>query len=279
MVSTNLGAILARSGRSCALIDADLGGANVHTLLGVPSPRRTLSDFLRRKYESLDDILCETNIPGLFLVSGSRALMEMANPKHTQKEKILRHIAALNVDHVILDLGAGSSFNVLDFFLAAEEGLMVIVPEPTSVENAYHFMKAAFFRRLKRATHLPGVKAALDRALDRPEGGPIQSAAGLISAVREVDPDAAGALETEARSFSPRILVNRVRSESDKRLGPDMQTVCRDYFESDFTFLGHLPDDDLVRTSVQARMPVVEAFPTSSFTVTLNEIARTLLKG
>lgn len=273
VVATNLGVMLARRGKRCALIDADLGGANLHTLLGTPSPKRTLSGFLRRKYANLDEILCKTPVPGLFLVSGSGALMEMANPKHAQKEKILRHIFKLDVDHVIIDLGAGSSFNVLDFFLAADRGLVVVVPEPTSIENAYHFLKAAFFRKLKRATHLPGVKPALDLALDRPADGTIQSAKGLLAAVRRIEPAAADALEEEAAGFAPQIIVNRARGENDERLGPDMRTACRDYFGSKVEFLGHLPDDDLVRTSVQSRLPVVEAFPTSPFGLKLGEIA------
>ncbi len=42
----------------------------------------------------------------------------MANPKHCQKEKLLRHIRSLDFDHIFLDLSAGCAFNALDFFLA-----------------------------------------------------------------------------------------------------------------------------------------------------------------
>ena len=41
----------------------------------------------------------------------------MANPKHSRVEKLVRHVPELDVDHVIIDLGAGSTFNVLDLFL------------------------------------------------------------------------------------------------------------------------------------------------------------------
>jgi flagellar biosynthesis protein FlhG len=277
VVSTNLGVTLARRGRRSVLVDADLGGANLHTLLGTRSPKRTLSDFLLRKVPRLDDVLTPTSVPDLWLASGSQSLVEMANPKYAQKEKLLRHVTELEVDHVILDLGAGSSFNVLDFFLAADAGILVVVPEPTSVENAYHFLKAAFFRRLKRATHLPGVRGVLDQVLSGKDAGALQSARALLTAVRRIDPEVADTLVEEAGRFTPHILVNRARTEADRGLGADMQTACQDYFGAEVGYLGALAYDDLVRTSVQARRPVVEAFPTSAFAGAIDGVAGRLL--
>ena len=44
----------------------------------------------------------------------------------------------------MLDIGSGTTLNVLDFFLVSDHGVLTLVPEPTSVENAYRFLKAAF---------------------------------------------------------------------------------------------------------------------------------------
>ncbi len=166
VITANMAIHLARIGKRCVAMDADLGGANLHTVIGMPTPKRTLTDFLCRKVPNLTDIMTPTPIPNLWLISGSRALMEMANPKHTQKEKILRHLHNLDVDYILLDLGSGTTFNILDFFLVAQEGILVVLPEPTSVENVYHFIKAAFYRKLKRATRKSGVAQAVDRAME-----------------------------------------------------------------------------------------------------------------
>ena len=151
VIAANLAVVLAQRGCRVVLIDADLGGANLHTILGVPARGPTLSDFLHRRSERLCDILVPTATAGLSLVSGSRAPVDSANPRYAQKVRLLRHIATLPADHAVLDLGGGSSFNMLDFFLAADHGVVVVVPEATSVENAYHFLKAAYFRRMRRA--------------------------------------------------------------------------------------------------------------------------------
>ena len=149
-ITTSLALSLARRGKRCILVDADLGGANLHTFVGMINPERTLSDLFRKDVSGLQDILLPTKFENLWLISGAKALLDMANPAHVQKMKVIRQIFSLNADHIFIDLGAGSAFNVIDFFLAAQEGLMVIMPTPTSVENAYHFLKAVYYRKLKR---------------------------------------------------------------------------------------------------------------------------------
>ena len=144
VLAANLGVVLAKRRQRVVVVDADLGGANLHTLFGMPDPELTLSDYIDRNVPSLDDIVLSTSVPGLHLVSGAHALLEMANPKHGQKSRILRHIQKLDADHVILDLGAGTGINVLDFFLAARKGVLVVVPEPTSMGTESCWLSARF---------------------------------------------------------------------------------------------------------------------------------------
>src|SRR5687768_3047212 len=148
LVSANLGIALAGRGASVVMLDADLGGANLHTCLGVAQPTVSLSDFIDNRVGRLEDTIVSGGVERLGLIAGAHDTLDAANPKHAQKARLLRHLRALDVDYVILDLGAGTTFNVLDFFLAADLGLVVLLPEPTSIENAYRFIKAAFFRRM-----------------------------------------------------------------------------------------------------------------------------------
>ena len=219
VVTANLAVAVARTGARVAVIDADLGGANLHTMVGVPSPKRNLSDFIARRVSSLAEILTPTPIDNLWLVSGAKALLETANPNYGQKGKILNHIARLDVDHVFLDLGAGTAFNVLDFFLVARKGVLVVVPEATSVENAYFFIKAAYFRKLKRAQPRAQVKAAIEEVMKSDARRSVRTPRDLMAQVMAVDPDAGAALMEEASTFSPTVIVNRVERSEQARLG------------------------------------------------------------
>jgi flagellar biosynthesis protein FlhG len=156
LVAVNLAIELARREERVVLVDADLGGANLHTCLGIDLPRRTLSDFIERRAQRIEDVVTPTGIPGLGLISGAMDHLDAANPKYAQKMRLMRSIQSLDVDHVILDLGAGTHLNVLDLFLVSDHGILVLVPEPTAVENVYRFVKAAFWRRAATSSRCAG---------------------------------------------------------------------------------------------------------------------------
>ena len=149
LLAASIGWQLARMGRRVVLVDADLGGANLHTCLGLPAPARTLADFIQRRVETIDEVLTDTQAPGLRVISGAADLLSAANIKHLQKVRVMNQVRALDVDVVLIDLGAGTSFNILDFFLLSDVSILAVVPEPTSIENGYRFIKSALYRRLR----------------------------------------------------------------------------------------------------------------------------------
>ena len=55
MITSNLAIALARRGRRVIVVDADLGGGNLHTILGIRKPHRTLSDFMNREVAEIFD--------------------------------------------------------------------------------------------------------------------------------------------------------------------------------------------------------------------------------
>lgn len=276
VIAANLAVIAARAGVSVALVDADLGGANLHTLLGVGAPRKTLADFLHRRVGRLEEVMAPAGVASLWFISGAGALLEAANPNAGQKEKILRHLAALPVEVVLLDLGAGSSLPVLDFFLAARRSFVVVVPEPTSVENTYQFLRAAFFRKLRRATPRDRVQAVVAEVMAaRGERG-LRSPRELVAAAAARDPEVGAALAREVQSFRPGVVVNQARTEEQRRLAEDMARACRDYFGSAVEALGTLDYDPLVGLAVQQRRPVAEFFPEAPFVRDLLAVHRRL---
>ena len=70
----------------------------------------------------------------------------MANLNQLKKAKILNQLVEIDADYIILDLGAGTTLNTLDFFIAADKGIMTTLPEPTAIENTYRFIKSVFHR-------------------------------------------------------------------------------------------------------------------------------------
>lgn len=255
LLSASLGIELARRGQRVALLDFDLGGANLHTCLGIAQPQRTLSDFVLRRVESLEDLLLDTPVAGLRLVSGAADALSIANPMHQQKLRLLRAVQALDVDVAILDLGAGSHHNVLDFFLFADHGIVTVVPEPTSIENAYRFLKAAFFRRLRALERVYDLGGVLEQAT-RAHATRVPSPARLIEMVRE-DAGAGPELAEAVRDFHPLVVVNQVREAADLTVGEGVCLAWRRFFGLELDYLGHLRHDPAAIEALRARRPLL----------------------
>jgi flagellar biosynthesis protein FlhG len=279
VVTANLAAAMAGSGRRCAVIDADLGGANLHTLLGVSRPRYSLSHLLTGEVASLGDLMVQTSVPNLWLVSGNQALLEMANPTPRQKEMLLRQIRGLDVDDVVLDLGAGSAFNVLDFFLLARRGLVVTTPELTAIENAEHFIRAAFYRSLREVARRPDVAAAIRRLRDNGTPRRVRSAPELIALVRAIDPPAAKPLEDRAQAFAPMLVVNQLRTPEHRSVGPQMVASCRERLGVAIELAATIEADANVAEAVARRQVAVQAFPMSRFSQRIEALAQRLRRG
>src|SRR4030067_1535615 len=186
-ITTNIGICLAKLGARVILIDADLGGANLHTFLGILPPYPSLSDFFKKRVSHLKDVLIHTGVPNLQLLTGAQDLLNAADAKSAQKRKLIRSIQSLDSDTLLVDLGAGNSLSVLDFFLMSDGGIMVVTPEPTSIENTYRFLKSAFYRVLKKSVSSHSVKNLIDEAMDwRNEMG-IQNPHDLVREVRRIN--------------------------------------------------------------------------------------------
>lgn len=276
-VSSSLAIVLARSGFRCVAVDADFGAANLHTVLGALEPRRSIRDFLTGEVAILGDVACETAIPGLRLVSGSRARVDAANLDHPRRQKLLRNLRRLDADHVVIDLAAGSSFNALDFFVSADLPLAVVTPEPTAIENTYHFIKASWFRAMRPAAQRPQVREAIRMVLGNPRAQKTLPPNLLIEAVREIDPAAARALQMTADAFTPSLVVNRATSSADRSLGRYIATGCADALGARVRAVGALAHDKAVPRSVARRQATLELFPKTEFADDIYAIADRML--
>ncbi|MEW6065659.1 chromosome partitioning ATPase [Desulforamulus profundi] len=136
----NLAVELNRRGYRVAIFDADLGMANAEVLLGIV-PKYTLYDYLFNG-KSIDEILASSP-QGIEIISGGSGFVELANLDHQARKRLGRGLQELDrkFDFVLVDTGAGISRTVLGFVAAADEVIVVITPEPTSLTDAYGLIK------------------------------------------------------------------------------------------------------------------------------------------
>jgi flagellar biosynthesis protein FlhG len=259
VVSTIMAFWLARMGNRTILMDVDLGGANLHTLLGIKSPARTLNDFITRKFESLEDICIETGEKNLRLISGASDVLSLANPHFSQKIKLIIHLSRLDADYVVLDLGAGTSFNVLDFFLIAHKKIVVLTPEPTSIQNAYIFVRNAVYRKLSRlAGKNPSLQTLVKIAMDPKNVLKIRTIKELFQFNEESDKkNIIEFLKKEIGDIRLSVITNMVRNEKEVNAGRIVQIVAEKYLTISSTDLGSISYDKHIQAMVSDMVPII----------------------
>jgi len=181
----------------------------------------------------------------------------VVDAKSVQKRKLVRSIQSLQSDTILVDLGGGNSLSVLDFFLMSDGGILVVTPEPTSIENTYRFLKSAFYRRLKQSVSTASVKAMINGAMDQKNELGIQNPHDLIKAVRQVNEEEANRMIEEAKSFHPNLILNQVRSKKDIEIGFSIRSACLKYFGIQLHYLGYVVYDQDVSHSIRKRRPLV----------------------
>lgn len=277
-LTANLGICLSKLGKRVLLVDADLGCANLHTALGMAPPSATLSDCITRKARSIQEVLIDTGIPNLTLISGAQDFLEIANPKYSEKMRLIRQIRELNYDYILLDLGAGTSFNILDFFLISDHGILAVIPEPTCIENVYRFIKSAFYRRFKKVAKDPQIREIINLAMDQKNQRGIRTPHELIEQVGMIDQVAGRRLQEAMHSFTPKLIVNQVRTQDDIALGFSMRSSCSKYFGIQVNYPGYIEYDDTVWQSTKKKRAVLLEYPYSLSAGCLERVTHNLLK-
>lgn len=266
LVSILIAAELAKLNQRTILIDADLGGANLHTMMGIKTPARTLNDFVTRKYSSMEEICIQTSVNNLLLICGASEILSLANPQYAQKHKIVQNLTQLPADHVLLDLGAGTSYNVLDFFLIADYPIVVVTPQPISIQNAYAFIRNAIYRKLSRKASQQStlnnlVKAAMDPKNERQ----LRTIQDLFRSVDQAyPPKVVRQLQHAIHSIRPWVVTNNARNENDYNAGRIIALVAEKYLTIRVENLGSIDYDPSIDRMVSTMKPVCSLPPDSA---------------
>ena len=148
LLAANMAIGLARNDKKVILADLDLGGSNLHLIIGQNPTVEGLGSFLNNSKQKIENIIHPTDYKNLLFISGEGEVPGAANITTPQKKKLIRRLMNLEADYLILDLGAGTSNLILDFFLIAGCGIIVTTPTLTATLNAYLFVKSVLFRML-----------------------------------------------------------------------------------------------------------------------------------
>jgi flagellar biosynthesis protein FlhG len=276
VVASNLGVAMAQEGARVVLVDGDLGAPNLHTLLGLSRLPRTIQDFLERSIDSLELARASTGVPNLTLIPGRAAVVGAANIHTSHKLRLIRHVRDLDADVVVVDVGAGVSFNVLDLFDIGDLRVTVMLPQLTSVENGYAFLKGAVYRELRRIAAQRKQADLIDDSQEARES--TRTVAQLLARLRQDDADLAAALEDGLGRFGARIVGNQVFEAKEANVLFAISRMARDFLGLEAPVLGILRASRKVHDSIGSSRPFLLDETGEESALAVRRIARALLQ-
>lgn len=266
IVTANLGAGLSEMGKKVIVVDLDLGGHNLHTYFGIRKLDCGLFDFLQNEDVHLKDVVSPTSIDGLQIIGVTDDYPDAANIKYKRKVRLVDSLKGLDADYILLDLGAGTDFNVTDFFSITGGGIIVSSTEITSILNTYSFIKSVFYREMAKYFLVNGksdlLEAAKREAKDESNSG-VRSIDDLEKELVKIDPDAKEILRLLKGTIKAKLIVNMTKKGADARIGDSIKDIVKRYLDIDLDFIGSVSRDSAVEASVAAMRPFVLASPFS----------------
>jgi flagellar biosynthesis protein FlhG len=280
ILTVNLGLYLGRLGKRVVLIDLDMGAANLHTCLGLKNNRPGLGNFVANRGLSLTDIMYRTDYPNLFFIPGDVLAPGMADIVYSQKRNIISQILKLEADYILLDLGAGSHFNVIDFFLVSNSGILVASPQVPALLNVYSFLKNLNFRFLQRA--LGGKKAveACIRGHARETRPNTRFRMGrVLSEIEKLDRDSGKKARDYLKNLKPGLIVNMASSPEDLKLVGNLRQLVKDGLNVDLACLGMVCADNEVDKALKKLLPLAIDSPQSMAAKQIERIAEKIFQS
>jgi len=258
VLAANLALSMAMYEKRVVLVDLDLGGSNLHTMLGLRNINPGIGNFVSKRKSSFRNLLYETEYDNLSFVPGDVLVYGLGELTKSTKSKIIKGLLEIDADYIVIDLGAGTNFTVVDFFLVSNSGLIITTPQAISVMNAYSFLKNFVFRFLQRA-FAPDrqISTYLRKVRKERRIGERHSINQIISSISQMNPAAGEKGEAFLEVLQPKLILNRVKNVEDIGMAEGLRDLCAQNLSIELECLGTIMEDERINRSIDLQKPFI----------------------
>lgn len=250
--AANLAMSIAKKGVGVLLVDGDLGGANLHNFVGLKAPGKSLYNFIREKMP-IEDVILKTPA-NVDFVGGAGDVLGMAHINNFEKLKILNYLKRSHYKYVILDLGAGTSYNMIDFFNFSEKKILVMTSEPTSIENSYGFLKVSIYRKVEKFLSGDNRFESVCKKL-RSRSMNYQKVEDILSDIGQINKDVKEKVESLLSCYKVGIVLNMLKFKKELNIFYGFENVSKKYLGITIEKIGFIPYDIGVSESLKRLLP------------------------
>ncbi len=264
LVAANLAIALGKAGKKVVLADLDLGGSNLHLVLGTTGLNAGVGHYINSNDTEFESVIYDTDYKNVKFIPGDSEIPGMANLPSSQKKRLIKKLFSLDCDYLIIDLGAGTNYNTIDFFLASGQGIIVTTPSLTATLNAYVFIKHAIFRIMDTSFRKKTVARTYIEKL-KEDSTLIQKIyiPKILETIKKEDPESYAVFESKIKHFSPLLILNMVEDPRQSAIAGKLRRSCREYLGLDLEHLGVMFRDELQNIALNSRLPIISYKPNS----------------
>jgi flagellar biosynthesis protein FlhG len=274
LFTANLSIALAQQGHSVIAVDLDMGGSNLYTHLGVPNTFPGIGDFLKSGGRDFNHLLVDTGVANLKFIPGDGRTPFMANIDFKQRSLLVKHIKNLSARYILLDLGAGSVFNTLNFFGLAERSVVITTFETPAIMNFVMFLRNFIFRMISGlARQNPEVLKLVIDSFQQPIDAVPVTVSSLLRRIDRIAPALADKIQQVCNRYHPRIIFNMGDYPDELKIAPKIDATLKRGLSMEAEFFGFVNFDETVRKSAKRKEVLMIKYPQSRAAQCIRKIA------
>lgn len=279
LLVANLGIALAEAGCSTVVVDLDLGSSNLHTYLGLNNDYPGIGDFLKARKQDIENLVYDTEINNLKFLPGDGKSPFMANIPYAQKIRLVREIQKIPARYILLDLGAGSSFNTLDFFGVARHGIIVTTFEYAAIMNVLVFLRNFIFRLIRGAVrhNRNALTFMEEEVFKRPMTEDTLTIPDVLGKISATDVESGIKAQKICEYYRPRFVFNMGDHPEELNVVNHLDQTIKQKLSLNVDYIGFIFNEGIIRESVKKKLPLVPHYRDSFAADEINGIARRII--
>lgn len=275
MVCSNLAVQFAQAGLQTTLLDLDLGAANQHTLFGISRSSKDWTEWLLQSDQRLESYQTQVAQANLTLLPACGYHPGIAEVLSSQQNNLMEQIKKLPSDIVLIDLGAGSHKNTLDFFDLADLKVLVTTTESTSLLNNFEFLKNVVYQSFYRVC---SQDESLLQMLKNFQQHSKMKVAEFIDQVEIHNAIFGEILRQICQNFNVAVIFNQVRKMEEIDQAQRLKKLVFKHLNVDLQYPGFIFFSEEIVASMQKKLPISYISPRSIVTQIFKRIAQQLMK-
>ena len=284
VLATNMALAMALFGKKTVLVDMDLGGSNIHTLLGVKNVNAGIGNFISGRTFSMNDLVCTTNWENLYFIPGDVLVYGVGELSKAVKNRIIKGL--LENRCRLCHHRSGQRYKLhrrgllSDFQFRPDCHHDPSIPPPPSVMNGYSFLKNYVFRFLQRAfASDKTVSSYLKKILKEPRPGGQHTVREIVAEIAAKNPEAGEKAEAFLEVLQPKLVLNKLATPADVTIAEGLRDLCKKNLSINLECLGNIIKDEIVDDSVTNRRPFILDYPDDIITDEILRISQKVIQS